>query len=377
MRRLLAILALVAVQALPAGEPAYRRAEPGFNFEFPRDHGAHPEFRTEWWYFTGNVAASDGAEFGYELTIFRNRLAPLGDPALPASPLAAGECFIGHFAISDAERGLHRHWERTGREALGNGSASSRTLDVRLHNWRAAIADNGTISIHASEPSGSIRLSLVPEKPPVLHGRDGVHTKTGRPGQASHYYSLTRLRTRGTIELEGKKYEVEGLSWMDQEFSSDALGDDEVGWDWLALQFSTGEELMLYRIRRRDGTHDPNASGTHVARDGAATEVPGDSFKFVPTGSWRSPATGIDYPMGWHVVADEGATDLIVEPLFPEQEMDTRRTTRTTYWEGAVRARGRLRGVETTAKGYVELVGYGSPFTQLGSQQGRMTGPSR
>lgn len=374
MRVAAAILTILAcVPIARAQGSGYPRALPGYTFEFPRDHGAHTPFRTEWWYFTGNVEAAGGREFGYELTIFRNRLAPEGDPGLPASTLAAGECFIGHFAISDASNERHNHWERTGRAGLGNAGASTETLDVRLHSWSVRLEEGGAIRVVASEPGGAIDLTMTPEKPPVIHGRDGAHPKTGRPGQASHYYSFTRLATRGSIELSGKRLEVEGLSWMDHEFSSDALGDEEVGWDWLALQLDTGEELMLYRIRRRDGTHDPNASGSFVREDGAREELPGDAFEFVPTGTWRSGKTGIDYPMGWKVTAHGGATSLEIDPLFPAQEMTTQRTTGTNYWEGAVRARGTVRGRATTGKGYVELVGYGAPFTQLGSQQGRVS----
>ncbi|MDX2175176.1 MAG: lipocalin-like domain-containing protein [Candidatus Sumerlaeia bacterium] len=355
------LLSLAA--ALPA--EGFRPARPGFAFEFPRDHGSHPEFKTEWWYFTGNVEAENGDPFGYQLTFFRNRLEPLGGLET-ASPLAASELFVGHAGISDGRGKRHGSAERVGRAGLGQASASTETLDVRMSDWKCVLLEDGSIAVAASGEFGALDLRLTPEKPPVIHGEDGVHQKAADPRQASHYVSFTRLRTEGTLTWQGAERRVAGTSWMDHEFFSELLDGGDTGWDWFALQLDDDTELMVYRLKRRDGSYNPNATGTLVLADRSTVPLAKGGYTIEPTGSWTSPHTGATYPMGWRIEVPERGIDLAVEALFEDQEMLKQRTTGTAYWEGAVRVTGTSGGRAVAGVGYVEMVGYASPFTLLG-----------
>ncbi len=359
--------ALSSAQAAPPAE--YRRALPGYKFEFPRDHGAHRDFRTEWWYFTGNVDDEEGRPLAYELTIFRNRLQPL-DPN-KSSPLIADEVFLGHFAVSDIAAKEHASWERLGRPGFGQAEAADDRMFVRMEDW--VIEQNGdAITVRAQGGDAALDLTLTPAKPFVIHGKDGAHQKTDVAGQASHYISFTRLDTTGTVRWKGRDRVVRGLSWMDHEFSSDALGEDEAGWDWFALQLDSGDDLMVYRMRRKDGTYNTSCTGALVRKDGSHRVLLADEFEIVTTGKWTSKASGAEYPMGWRIRIPGEDSELVVEPAFEEQEMLTTRTTGTIYWEGAVNITGTFGGETTRGRGFVELVGYAKPFTQLSENQGRV-----
>jgi len=363
----IALIFLVFLASLVAAESAnsFRRALPGYEFSFPRDHGSHPDFRTEWWYFTGNVKAEDGREFGYELTIFRNAMAAPGQQAAIHSPLLAGQVYLGHFAISDIAAKKHQSWERIGREGFGQASASTEKLDVRLGNWQVVMQENGSILVKAAEGGHALDLSLAPAKPFVMHGKGGVHQKSEKAGQASHYISFTRLNTTGTITLGGEALAVTGLSWMDQEFGSDQLGGEEVGWDWFALQLDNGEDLMVYQLRRADGSVNRFSSGSLVDAVGNKTELPGESYTIRATGEWISPHSKAKYPMGWVISIPGKEGELIVTPRFEDQEMLTTRYTGTVYWEGAISVSGTWRGKPIGGKGFVELVGYAGKMDRL------------
>lgn len=365
MTRCAAALAWVSLILLPWGAAGqeFRRALPGYEYTFPRDHGSHPEFRTEWWYVTGNVATPDGREFGYELTIFRNGVPGAGDAA-QRSPLVAGQVFLGHFAISDIANKRHQSWERIGREGFAQASASTETLDVRLGDWSLALAPDGAILLRAQQDHGALDLTLRPQRPFVIHGRDGVHQKSEKAGQASHYISFTRLETTGTLTWDGKQHAVRGLSWKDHEFGSDQLGEDETGWDWFALQLESGEDLMVYQIRRKDGTANAFSLGTLVDAQGQKTELPGSAYTIRATGSWKSPHSGAVYPMGW-VITVPGRGELVVTERFADQEMRTTRYTGTVYWEGAVSVTGTWDGKPARGVGYTELVGYKERMDKL------------
>lgn len=360
----LLLLLLVIPFAAPAAD-GFRRALAGYDFSFPRDHGAHLDFQTEWWYYTGNLDADDGTQFGYELTIFRTATVPPGDPAAPDSPLAASQIYFGHFAISNITTEQHALSERIGRPGLGQAAASTKRLDLRLHDWTVKMDDAERMRLRAADGPIAIDLLLDPQKPFVIHGEDGAHQKSGVPGQASHYITYSRLGTTGTVTWDGEPHTVEGLSWMDHEFGSDALGDEQVGWDWFALQLGNGEDIMVYQIRERDGTVAPVSSGSLVGPEGARTEIRESDFEKEITGRWKSPATGANYPMGWRLrfPGYEGVLEVI--PFFPEQEMVTERSVGTSYWEGAVRIEGIWRGKPVTGRGYVELVGYAEEFLFL------------
>lgn len=341
----------------------YRPALPGYTFSFPRDHGSHPEFRTEWWYYTGNLRTAAVREFGFELTFFRQRFLPPGDPYAAQAPLVADQVYLAHFAISDVQNRRHQCWERVGRGGFDQGSASTTTLAVRMQDWHALLISNAdsseTMRIAAQAPGGAaLDLTLTPQKPRVIHGKNGVHQKADDPGQASHYISFTRLETSGTLHLAGETFAVTGQSWMDHEFGSDQMGGETVGWDWFALQLDTGDDLMLYQLRRKDGSYNPHSAGTHVPPDGAAIPLPTNAYQIRNRSTWVSPVTGGRYPMGWMILLPAQQAELTIEPKFESQEMLTQRSAGTTYWEGAVRISGTWRGRPVRGAGYVELVGY-------------------
>lgn len=366
---LILLFALIVASAHAAPPVEYRRALPGYEFSFPRDHGAHRDFRTEWWYFTGNVEDDAGHPLAYELTIFRNRLQPMAPEK--QSPLIADEVFLGHFAISDIRAREHASWERLGRPGFGQAESADDRMYVRMEEW--LIEQNGdAITLRAQGGDAALDLTLVPAKPFVIHGENGAHQKGSVEGQASHYISFTRLNTTGTMRWKGRDHAVRGLSWMDHEFSSDALGEDEAGWDWFALQLESGDDLMVYRLRRKDGTYNPSCNGALVRPDGSHRPLLAHEFEITATDSWTSKASGATYPMGWRITIPGEKADLVVAPAFPEQEMLTTRTTGTIYWEGSVEITGTFAGAKAKGRGFVELVGYAKPFTQLSENQGRV-----
>lgn len=362
--RIVVFASLFLCLAVGLGAQGYRRAEPGYVFEFPRDHGAHPDFRIEWWYLTGNLRADDGRTFGYQWTMFRNRLVPPGD-AVAESPLAPVQVYLGHFGFSNIATQRHRGWEQVARPGLGQASASDATLDLALRDWSLKLNDDGTMSVRAREDDVAIDLTLTVTKPLVIHGEDGVHVKSEDASQASHYLSFTRLQSRGTVTVGGETIPVTGSTWMDHEFGSTWLGGDEAGWDWFALQLDTGDDLMLYRLRRQDGTAVPIASGTWVDAQGNAQPLKKGDYTIEPLEYWTSLTTGAKYPTTWRVRVESLDADLRVEAAIPDQEMRMTRFTGTNYYEGAVSASGAENGAATSGVGYMELVGYSEAIRGL------------
>ncbi|MEQ8819859.1 MAG: lipocalin-like domain-containing protein [Sumerlaeia bacterium] len=362
---LLILLGLASFFPATVRSEGFQRALPGFAYEFPRDHGSHPDFQTEWWYFTGNLETESGRPFGYELTIFRTGLIPPGDPRAGASPLVPSNVFLGHFAISDITNEAHENWEAVGREGLGQAHGATDRLDVRVGDLAVRMEPDETILLTAEVEGAALDFRLSPAKPFVIHGENGVHQKASDPGQASHYITYTRLNTEGTLTWRGEDYAVRGLSWFDHEFGSDQLSGEEVGWDWFALQLANGEDLMVYGLRRADGTFNPQSIGTLVGPGGEKTLLPKSAYDIRPTGTWTSPHTGAVYPMGWEIEVPQFDGALRVLPRFEDQEMLTEQSTGTNYWEGAVTVEGTWRGAPATGKGYVELVGYDKVFDRL------------
>jgi len=357
-------LALVAARVLapasadpPARTPeGYRLANTPYAFTFPRDHAAHPDYRTEWWYYTGHLRAG-ARRFGYELTFFRVGLDPARRRSLSA--WAPHTLVLAHLALTDETGRRFEFRERAAREALGLAGADSARYRVWIDDWSAELAADGrTHRLRAAVPEFALALDLEPQKPPVVHGANGVSAKGVG---ASHYYSLTRNATRGALVVHGDTLGVEGSSWMDHEFMTDALGPGQVGWDWFGLQLDDGRELMLYRLRRRDGTVEPRSSGTLIERDGRAVHLPLSAFTVDSTARWRSERSGGVYPAGWVVRVRGRDLELRLEPTVPDQELRTPGSTGTTYWEGSVRIRGRSGRKVVTGEGYVELTGYAGP----------------
>jgi predicted secreted hydrolase len=325
-------------------------------WSFPRDHGAHPEFRTEWWYFTGIVAAADGRRFGYQLTFFRQGIVPVA--ADPGSPWSVRDVYLAHFTLTDVREGSFRVGERVSRAGPGLAGASVDALRVWVLDWSATAEGDG-FALEAREGDIAIRLSLRPRRQPVLHGSGGLSRKGPAPGQASWYASVTDLETTGTVRSgDGAEVAVRGASWFDHEFGSGQLAGDLAGWDWFGLRLSDGRALMVYRLRRRDGSAAPASSGTLVGADGTARHLTRDEVTIEPLTTWRSPHSDARYPARWRVLVPAAGVALELAPLVPDQELRTGRSTGVTYWEGAVAGGGTAGGAAVTAEGYAELTGY-------------------
>jgi predicted secreted hydrolase len=334
---------------------AFANANQPWTFTFPRDHAAHDRFASEWWYYTGHLVAADGRRFGFELTFFRFGTRPgAGTPAPGQSRWRGNELFPAHLALTDEHGRRFVHAERFERAALGMGAASEQRLDVRVGSW--TLTGPAPFRLHADDEAVGLDLTATSLKPPAVHGHDGISRKAGCRTCASHYYSLTRLRTHGTVRYRGERIAVDGIAWMDHEFGSDELQPDQVGWDWFSLQLEDGREVMLYRLRQRDGTTTPASSGSLIGRDGRVTYVPLNAFRTQATGTWTSPHTGGRYPSGWRLTLPSAKLDLVLAPVVRDQELAAT-TGGVSYWEGAVdvtdAATGRRAGV-----GYVELTGY-------------------
>jgi predicted secreted hydrolase len=337
-----------------ASDEGYARAIEPREFRFPADHGPHPEFRTEWWYYTGNLETAEGRRFGFQLTFFRSALAP----EMPArqSAWATRQAWLAHFTVSDVEGGRFRSFERWSRGAVELAGARAEPFRVWVKDWSAEAVGGQAPPMHLSASEGDVGIDLVLQqgKPPVLQGDRGLSRKSAEVGNASYYYSLTRMPAAGTIRLSGERFAVRGLAWMDREWSTSSLGRNQVGWDWFALQLSDGSDLMLYRLRHKDGTVDPASSGTVIPPSGAARRLGLSDFQIESSGEWRSPRSGARYPARWRVRIPSEGLDLEIRPRLADQELDVS----FRYWEGAVEITGTGRGHPVRGSGYVELTGY-------------------
>lgn len=334
----------------------YRSAVPGYRFVFPRDHASHPQYRTEWWYYTGHLRTAAGREFGFELTFFRSGLRDLARQENP-SAWTAHDLYFAHFALSDLKARKFYYWQRMNRTVLGRAGSRTDRYRVWVGDWSARL-QGGAHLLRAATRQAAIRLTLRPRKGPVLNGEGGLSRKGAGRRETSYYYSLTRLQAAGTLRLGGEVFPVTGQAWMDHEFGSGRLAPDQVGWDWFGLQLDDDTEVMIYRIRRRGGGIDPFSSGTRVLADGSYYHLPRGAFSVAVTGHWKSPRSGAVYPSGWILRLPKEGMTLNVRPDFPGQELDTRKTTGVVYWEGSVRVTGVQRGKPVRGEGYVELTGY-------------------
>jgi predicted secreted hydrolase len=354
-------------QAANTSQPnSFRPALPGYTFSFPRDHGSHPEFQTEWWYFTGHLKSREGRRFGYQATWFRTAIVP--DTGERESKWAVRDIIFAHLALTDEKTGEFFYDDRISRTALDMAGATvgdNKTLPrVWLDDWTLRFGgDKGERqSLRAVGTHDTTRFALALDlnstKPPVIQGINGVSQKSAGAGRASHYYSFTRLDTSGTVRINGEEYSVTGESWFDHEFGSDQLTPEQVGWDWFSLQLEDGRELMFYQLRRQDGSIDPYSSGTLVERDGRSRHLTSTDFRIEPLATWRSPHSGGEYPSRWKVTLPGERIALQIEPTVADQELDTTRSTNVNYWEGSVRVSGAQNGQPLQGQGYVELTGY-------------------
>jgi predicted secreted hydrolase len=336
-----------------------------YAYAFPRDHAAHDRYRTEWWYFTGHVKAKDGHTFGYELTFFRVGLEPHARHLMPGqSRWRASELYPAHFAITDETAHSFVYSRTLAREALGQGGASQSVLDVRANGWRlTGRKSGGRFMMHAAanEAGDAIDFVLTPQKPPAIHGIGGISKKGPCASCASHYYSFTRLTTTGTLRRSGVSRTVAGISWMDHEYGTDELQPGQAGWDWFSIQLDDRRELMLYRIRRKNGGVSPQSSGSLIGTSGSVRHVPLGEFTVSATGTWVSPHTHARYPSGWIVTANGLDRQLRLTPTLADQEL-VDASGGVTYWEGSVRVTDAKTGARLGV-GYVELTGYAGAVT--------------
>ncbi len=333
----------------------FARASTPRDFLFPQDHGPHPGYRTEWWYFTGNLESPQRRRYGYQLTFFRIALSP--EAPQRASRWAADQIYMAHFALSDVAEKRFHHFERFSRAALGLAGATAEPLRVWLEDWSAEGSPGSPLPIELRAAAGEVAIDLRLEsaKPLVLQGNRGLSQKSPEPGNASYYYSLTRLPTAGRIRVGEQSVAVSGHSWLDREWSTSALGPEQAGWDWFALQLDDGRELMFYQMRLKDGQIDPFSSGTLVAADGSSRMLKAHQVVIEVLAQWQSPHSGANYPARWRLRVPAEKLVLEIQPLLADQELQAS----VRYWEGAVKVLGKSAGQEIRGRGYVELTGYG------------------
>jgi predicted secreted hydrolase len=345
------VLLFLLCGATPATQPAFDRAIGPRDWQFPRDHGRHDRYKLEWWYFTGNLHDPSGRKFGYQLTFFRSAFAP--GPASRPSAWGMSDIYFAHAAISDLDAKKFAFKDRLQRARPGLAFASDQTMDVSLLDWSAKL-EGDVISLAANEKEFAMSLQCRLGRGPILQGPGGVNAKWRKPGEASYYYSLTRLKTSGTITIGGRQFTVGGQSWMDHEFSSDPMASSQIGWDWMGLQLNDGTDLMIYRMRSSDGLAD-YLSGTEITADGQPHYLSGDQLKISGSDVWTSPTSGGKYPQRWKLeVAGEPA--LTVQSEMPGQELITTSSTKVTYFEGAAEVRDAAGN--PVGEGYLEMTGY-------------------
>jgi predicted secreted hydrolase len=358
------VSASIAVsEAMNADDSAgYARATAPRPFVFPFDHGPHQEYQIEWWYYTGNVQAADGRRFGYQFTIFRRALTPT--PQERSSTWATSNIYMAHLALSDVQGGKFYNFDRFSRDGAGLAGATGEPFRVFLDNWtiEGSGPEGMTVRLQAADGPLAIDLTLDSQKPPVLQGDQGLSQKGREVGNASYYYSLTRMATRGQITLDGEVFSVEGSSWFDHEWSTSALDAGVVGWDWFSLQLDDGREIMFFQLREQNGNQSAFTSGTLVEPDGSSRTLAPGTVILEPAGEWRSPRSGAVYPARWRLQIPGEQLDLTITPLLADQEL----AVAVVYWEGAVAITGTSGGQSLTGVGYVELTGYAE------SGQGRL-----
>lgn len=358
MKSRLAIILLVLLCA--SGRAAdYAPALPGYHYEFPHDHFNHPAYQTEWWYYTGNLKSAQGHRFGFELTFFRQGVARDNDTAV----WHIHDIYMAHLALSDLSSRHFYHTERFNRAGPGIAGINEPTRLIWNGNWQAQLNERDH-RLRAADAGFGIDLDLRPAKPPVINGREGISRKAAGEGHASHYISITRLLTSGSIEIGGTAYQVEGASWMDHEFFSKSLGSNESGWDWLSLQLDDDSELMLYRLRHKDGSVDPYSSGTYTDAQGRSQFLSLSDFSMTPAGqTWTSPQTRGVYPIRWHVTVPALAIQLDISTPLANQELVG--SIGPSYWEGAIGISGQRNGSPMHGVGYLEMTGYGATSGQF------------
>ncbi len=362
-------LLLIVTSVIPCsvlGDEKFHAVTGPCDFSFPHDHGAHEGYRTEWWYYTGNLESPSNKRYGFQLTFFRTQLVPLGEEkAWPANPSAwrTKDLFFAHAALSDLDGKRFYHDERVARGAVGMAGVEQKdgSTTVFLDNWSALLGPEAH-RLSAVTDTFALDLSCKPVKPVAVHGREGYSRKGKNPESASCYYSFTRLETSGALTLGGRKVQVVGTTWMDHEFSSAPLEKDLTGWDWFGLQLNDRTEVMIYLLRLDSGAYSPASSGTFVKSSGETVHLSRDDFEVKVLEHWKSPHSRALYPSRWHIRILPLNMELSILPNLADQELITTRTTHITYWEGSVSVSGRSGDKPLNGVGYVEMTGYAKPF---------------
>ncbi|MCU0642870.1 MAG: carotenoid 1,2-hydratase [bacterium] len=335
----------------------FERAIEKREFRFPHDHGPHPEFQTEWWYFTGNLETDEARHFGFQFTLFRNAIS--ADSIRRTSIWATSQIYMGHFALTDVANKKFYAFERFSRGAAELAGAQSLSVRIWLEDWSiqaiSSTSDEAfpAIRIRAKENDISIDLNVATAKPVVLHGDNGLSRKGPEVGNASYYYSLTRLAAEGEIQINNDRFKVNGHAWLDREWSTSALGNEQVGWDWFSLQLEDGREIMYYQIRKKNGEPDIFSSGTVVRQDGSSHHLKLSDVSLQVLNYWKSPS-GATYPAEWQLQIPQEKLILKITPFIPNQELDLS----IRYWEGAVKVSGISDDKHVSGSAYVELTGY-------------------
>ena len=352
-----AVLVFGLISPAGLGAEGWKEATTPRQWTFPRDHGSHPEYRTEWWYFTGNLQDDRRNRYGYQLTFFRYGLALR--PKRPVNAWSIRDVYLAHFALTDGGRNAFHYAERVSRAGPGLAGVKGQGMNVRVLGWSAAM-EGTRIDLKASHGAMTLTLRLTPAKPVVFHGERGLSKKGPGAGEASFYYSFTDLKTEGTIGAPGMgaPEAVSGTSWFDHEFGSNQMTQDKAGWDWFALRLSDGRYLMVYSLRKKDGTVEKESSGTLVERDGTSRRLRLSDIETTVLSYWKSGKSAGRYPAALRVRIPGASIDVTVNPIVAGQELVTTAAAPITYWEGAVSGSGTSRGKEVAVEGYVELTVY-------------------
>ncbi len=383
----------------------FKRALPGKVFSFPQDHFSHPEFRTEWWYYSGHLQTQDKNSYGYQLTFFRTALRgktknqksthstprpeargmlrvdterrslpPVKNRGLAQSNVSKWSIqnlYFSHLALTDESKKKFEYREKISRGSLGEAGAltykkNATPFRVWVEDWSAELkgVEMGTHLLKGGNTDFGMELMLVPERNPVIHGQNGISQKAEGEGYASHYYSISRLKTEGKIFLKGQGFPVQGISWMDHEFGSGQLREYQVGWDWFSIQLDDRMEFMFYQIRHKDGKIDPYSSGTIIYSDGKYQHLTNEEFQIEVLDQWNSRQSKAIYPSKWRIKIPGHRTELLLTPTAKDQELITKESTRVTYWEGSIKVEGKYQGNPVKGTGYAELTGYAKAFSK-------------
>jgi predicted secreted hydrolase len=336
----------------------FARATEPDAIRFPRDLGPHDHYQTEWWYYTGNLETAEGRQYGYQLTFFRRALLPpdenRGVGSSSGSEWRSEQVYLAHFALGDIEGEAFYFDEQFARGAAGLAGAQADPYHVWLEEWQAVAVAPDAVRLTAETEDVALDLVLTQTLPPILHGDGGLSAKGPTPGNASHYYSFVQQETAGTVRVGAEQFDVTGLSWKDHEYSTSALEQGAVGWDWFSLQFDNGGALMFFQIRRADGSLQAESSGSLIHPDGSVVHVPLSEWELEVTDTWTSPETGAVYPAAWRLRLPGLDLELEGSSLLADQEL----RLSTVYWEGAVSFSGTWEGRPISAAGYVEMTGY-------------------